>query len=285
MDHIASGIGSVAGPLLATWRARREAEARRILASGEADIMRTITAAQAEARELMTSPDANLRMEVDISQSVEQRMQFQEEKRQRNIVSVVQKAADELVGREVDDSPTDYDWTARFFNYVQDISSEDMQLLWAKVLAGEVERSGATSVMTLSILRNLDRSAANLFSTLSSLCISLRVNDNQFLDARVCSLGGNASSNSLISYGLSYDNLNVLNEHGLITPEYNSWSDYSICIGSVLPGTRPTVVRVPFVFQNRFWELVPTDSRTPGQEFRLQGVALTRAGRELSLVA
>ena len=34
---------------------------------------------------------------------------------------------------------------------------EDTQLLWARVLAGEVERPGAISLRTLEILRNLDR--------------------------------------------------------------------------------------------------------------------------------
>ena len=45
------------------------------------------------------------------------------------------------------------------------------------------------------------------------------------LDARVPSLGGNAAQNSLEAYGLGFGNLNVLNEHGLIIADYNSWFD------------------------------------------------------------
>jgi hypothetical protein len=36
------------------------------------------------------------------------------------------------------------------------------------------------------------------------------------LDARVISLGGNTGSNALQAYSLSFDELNVLQEYGLI---------------------------------------------------------------------
>jgi regulator of protease activity HflC (stomatin/prohibitin superfamily) len=61
IDHVASGIGSGAGYVLAPlapWRAGQEAEARRIMASGEADAVRTIAEAQTEAKEIMASPDS-----------------------------------------------------------------------------------------------------------------------------------------------------------------------------------------------------------------------------------
>ena len=45
------------------------------------------------------------------------------------------------------------------------------------------------------------------------------------LDARVPSLGRSAGENSLQQFGLSFRELNILNEHGLIIGEYNSWYD------------------------------------------------------------
>ena len=225
-------------------------------------------------------------MVLDIAQTVNQRIRFQEEKRQRNLVAVVHQAAEELGNgdKEVPNEPTDHDWTARFFDDVQDVSSPEMQLLWAKVLAGEVEKPGNTSIRTLSILRNLDQRTANLFRTLCSVCMLLKLGGSQFIDARVPSLGGNAGSNALQAYGLGFDSLNVLNEYGLITSDYNSWRDYGICIGTVLPNPNPQVLRIPFMFQNQCWILLPTGKYTIGQEFRLEGVALTRSGRELSQV-
>ncbi len=88
--------------------------------------------------------------QLDFGAAITQRIQFQEEKRQSNIVAVIGQAAQELGDREVQDHEVDHDWTARFFNDVQDVSSEEMQQLWAKILAGEVERPGSTSLRTMS---------------------------------------------------------------------------------------------------------------------------------------
>ena len=129
-----------------------------------------------------------------------QSIEFQGRKRLTNARSVVEDAADELGDKEVSDHEPDPDWAARFFNDIQDVSSEEMQSLWAKVLAGEVERPGSTSIRTLSILRNLDQTAARLFGKLCSACVSLRLDGDQVIDARVPSLGGNAATNALQKY-------------------------------------------------------------------------------------
>ena len=67
-DYAASGIGSIAGTVLATWRAGRLADARRIATRGEADSLgilaegqsnaiKIIAEAQAEARQMLVSPE------------------------------------------------------------------------------------------------------------------------------------------------------------------------------------------------------------------------------------
>ena len=215
--------------------------------------------AQAEARAILASPEANASVELDIARTVTQRIQFQEEKRQRNIISVVHQAAEELGDKDVPDEPTDHDWAARFFGDVQDVSSPEMQLLWAKVLAGEVERPGSTSIKTLSILRNLDRQTASLFRSLCSMCVSLKLGGNQFLDARVPSLGGDAAANALQGYGLSFDNLNALNEHGLVISDYNSRMNYKICVSNSLAEQSSQTALLPFTHQGNQWVLVPTE--------------------------
>ena len=294
-DYAASGIGSVAGPTLASWKARREAnakliaakgevEAQRILAEGQAHAIQIIANAQADTRAILVSPDATVQGQLDFGAAVTQRIQFQEEKRQSNIASVIDKAAHELGDGEVQDHEVDHDWTARFFNDVQDVSSEEMQQLWAKILAGEVERPGSSSTRTLSILRDLDQSTAALFRILCSACISLRPAENVFLDARATSLGGNAGANALQKYGLGFDNLNVLNEHGLIIADYNSYYDYRMSVRILLPGPSPTYLRIPFSFQRRRWVLEPTTQRPDNRELMVAGVALTRSGQELSRI-
>ena len=284
LDYAASGIGSVAGPMLASWRARQEAEAKQIASKGEADSLVILAEAQSKARAILVSQDSIVTGELDIANTVNQRIQFQEEKRQRNIRVIVEQAALQLGDKDVADSEPDHDWTARFFSEVQDVSSKEMQSLWAKVLAGEVERPGSTSIQTLNLLRNLDQATAGLFRTLCSACVSVRPDGNEFFDARVPSLGSNAASNALQKYGLSFGNLNVLNEHGLIISDYNSWYDIQASIGFALGGGRPGLVHLPFCFQGKYWILISTIQRDRGKEFRLSGVALTRSGQELSRI-
>ena len=283
LDIVASGIGSVAGPMLAPWKARREGDAKRIGASADADVLLIHAEAQAKARELLVPHHSISGGDLSISDRVQQRILFQEQKRQRNIESVVRTAAAQLGDKTVNGEEPDHDWTARFFNSVQDVSSEDMQALWARVLSGEVERKGTTSVRTLGILRNLDQATAMLFKRLCSAAVFLGPEPNAVLDARVPSLGGNAAKNALKAHGLGFGALNRLNEHGLIIADYNSWHDYQIAIGLTLPNSSD-VVCVPFWFQGKCWFLVPEQGRSATKQYKLSGVALTMSGRELAKV-
>ena len=239
--------------------------------------------AQAEAREILLSRDSVVAGSLDIADRVNQRILFQEQKRQSNIESVVSSAAKQLGDKTVAREEPDHDWTARFFNSVQDVSSEEMQTLWARVLSGEVERKGSTSVQTLGILRNLEQATGRLFRSLCSAAVFLGPDHNAILDARVPSLGGNAATNSLRAHGLGFDVLNRLNEHGLIISDYNSWYDYRVAIG-IAVGDRGSVVRIPFAFQGKSWVLVPQQRREPTELCKLSGVALTMSGRELARV-
>ena len=237
---------------------------------------------QARARELMASPHTASRMSLTIADGIEQRVHFQERKRQRNLASVVQGAAEELGGEEVPNHEPDHDWTARFFGEVQDISSDEMQLLWAKVLAGEVSSPGTTSIKTLSILKNIDAEVAAAFEILCSATITVIIEDSVIVDSRVPSLGGNAGNDALRPYGLGYGVLNLLCEYGLIMSNYHSFWNYAMC--AHVPGDHSVHVRIPFRFQNRYWALEPRGDRDYPTEFLIHGVVLTRAGQELSRV-
>ena len=294
LDYVASGVGAIAGPMIANWRASKEGKARLTAARIEAEVHRVETESNAHSLQIIAEAQAQARQSIDTTiesgrgvveitrEDITQSIEFQGRKRLANTRSVVEVTADELGDKEVSDHEPDHDWTARFFNDIQDVSSEKMQLLWAKVLAGEVEKPGSTSIQTLSILKNLDQATARLFGKFCSTCISLRTDGNQFIDARVPSLGGNAGNNALQEYGLSFGNLNVLNEHGLVISDYNSSSDYRLCAGVFLSERNP--VRIPFSFQGRNWVLLPTTERAIDQELRIHGVALTRSGQELSRI-
>ena len=96
LDYVASGIGSVAGSMLAPWEARREAKAKLIVAEGDANVLLIQAEAQSKAREILVSKDTNFTGEADITSTINRRILFQEQKRQLNIESVVRKAASQL---------------------------------------------------------------------------------------------------------------------------------------------------------------------------------------------
>ena len=175
LDHCASGIGAIAGPMLAKWKAQIEADAQRTKAQGVADSIQLITDAKIEAREKFKKlgvASLSIQSELEIGEQIQARIAFQEEKRQRNIKAVISMAAEEIKDKEVQDHEIDHDWTARFFSDVQDVSSEQMQIVWAKILAGEVETPGRTSLHTLAILKNMTQKDAELFSKVAQFVIN-----------------------------------------------------------------------------------------------------------------
>ena len=277
LNLTASGIGSVAGPMLARWQAQKLGEAKQIAAEADAIVLRIQAEAQSKAREALVPSGVQATGELDIGAVIGQRIQFQEEKRQANIMSVVAKAAGQQEGKEVEPSEPDHDWTARFFNEVQDVSSEEMQSLWARVLAGEVERKGSTSIRALQVLKNLDQVTSHLFRKLCSSCMYLPVRKSFAVDARVPSLGGNAAMNALKKYGLDFLQLNRLSEHDLIISDYNSWLDYT----ASEEGSHSSS---PFQFQDASWVLARSDDRTSDWDGKLSGVALSLSGKELAAV-
>lgn len=176
VELAASGLGAVAGPMLANWRARQEgqaqltsaefrAAAKMIDASSEVSSTAMIAEARADAvRRIRQAAEEPLEVTKMVGSQVSERVEFQERKRLANIRAVLEGAADMLDDREVEDHVPDPDWAARFFECAQDISRPEMQRLWAHLLANEVEKPGEVSLRTLETLRNLTSEEAQLFA-------------------------------------------------------------------------------------------------------------------------
>ena len=202
---------------------------------------------------------------------------------QVNLDMISQRAASEIqdaddpIGQSLPEKADDTigdDWLNTFEAEARQKSTEEMQALFGKILAGEIRRPGTFSTRAVKILSSLDQNVAAHFVRLSSMCVS-----TQFDDVRVCSLGGNAGSNALQEYGLNFATLNLLNEHGLVISEYNSWWEFMPCLA--LPGGGQQAVCIPLNYQGRHWILIPKSNRELGKKLRIEGVALTGTGREL----
>lgn len=166
IDYVASGIGAVFGPSLKTWSAKKDAETLAIEAKSKVTTLNLIDEEIEKVRKISSSDDLKKQIEISVTDSIEMRIKYQEAKRHQNIKDVVQLAIEELVGKTVNDHNVDHDFAARFFNDVQDITSFELKKIWAKILAGEINSPGSTSLHTLAILKNMSQRDAKLFENI-----------------------------------------------------------------------------------------------------------------------
>lgn len=87
--------------------------------------------------------------------------------------------AEEFLGQESQDPPTatiEDDWLSTWREYVGRVSSEELQRLWASVLAGEVKAPGTFSLRTLEFLRTLSKAEAEKIARIAPFVV-----DNYFV--------------------------------------------------------------------------------------------------------
>jgi uncharacterized repeat protein (TIGR03899 family) len=119
---------------------------------------------EAKARIEITTIELHGKLAVrNIADRAAERIRQKEARRQKNIESIVRQAAESLPDN-VADVPVDPDWTAQFFSHCEDVSNEQMQSIWANILADEVATPGSFSRQTLAVVRVMSRTDADLFT-------------------------------------------------------------------------------------------------------------------------
>lgn len=144
------------------------------------------------------------------------RLAFQELTKQKNIESVIDVAYSELDGQaDVADEPVDQDWIIRFFNSAGDISNEQMQWIWGKLLAGEIKHPGAFSLRTLNILKTLTQNEAIIFKEIAPFVLRCKGDESDSYDDFFLI---NDKKNSLqTKYNIPFAKIMKLSEAGLIS--------------------------------------------------------------------
>lgn len=115
--------------------------------------------------EEMEANQAVVRMERDIR--ISERLRQLEERRQDNLDAIAVKAV-EAATEEPNDEPVEEDWMYKFMESCQDVGDEEMQSLWARMLAGEVATPGKYSARTLSCVRIMSKDDADMFTRMCS---------------------------------------------------------------------------------------------------------------------
>lgn len=186
------------------------------------------------------------------------RLAYQEMLKQENIESVVDKAYDELDGKELQsDEEISPEWMNRFINMAGEISTEEMQNIWAKVLAGEVIKPSSYSMRTLECLRNLSVKDAELFGKIANYVINdhFVYNDDE-INKR---------------YNIPFGEILTLNDCGLINSSGFISLDY-----------RVNKRRIMIFDFKEYLFMARSDNDTI---IKIDNYPLTRAGRELLTVA
>ena len=108
-----------------------------------------------------------------LEERAQSRINYREAKKQLNLENVTAYAAEQLtLAPPITDQPIDEDWKTRFFNIAEDVSDEEMQALWGRILAGEIISPKSYSLRTLELLRNLTKEEAECFVKFGQLAIS-----------------------------------------------------------------------------------------------------------------
>ena len=143
IESVSKGIGKLYEPTAIRRKAKAKADAALILTQGET-----------ERRELLMR--------------AAHRMAFIEARRQEVIESIIGQAR-QLLPVAVSEEPVSEDWMVQFFECAKDVGDQEMQALWAKILAGEVTAPGKYSRRTLEVLKTLDRQDAVAFTQYCSV--------------------------------------------------------------------------------------------------------------------
>lgn len=99
-----------------------------------------------------------------------------------------------------------FDWFIRYYEASGNISDKEMQVLWAKILAGEIEKPSSYSLRTLDILRNISKEEAKCFIKICNA--SIKIESEKYVIP--------ADQDYLSKNGIDYSDILMLEEIGLI---------------------------------------------------------------------
>ena len=124
--------------------------------------IRRVAQAEADADKIRTVTNIEI---TELQHRAMSRLFAEEAKKQNNIEAITVKALPDI-NPEARPEDVENDWIANFFDKCRLISDEEMQSLWARILAGEASSPGKFSKRTVNLVGSLDKSDATLFSKL-----------------------------------------------------------------------------------------------------------------------
>lgn len=194
-DTLIKKVSSAIGGIFEPWQIKRVAKA------------------EAESHLLKAKTDIEI---TDLHRRAMNRFVEEQASQQENMEEITKKALPHLKD-ESNASRIEDDWVTNFFDKSRIVSDNDMQCLWARVLAGESNLPGTYSKRTVNFLGDFSKIDAKVFE---SLC-----RYGWFLGDRFTPLVFNFKDRIYIDYGIDINTLSHLDSIGLI--QFNTTRIYS----------------------------------------------------------
>ena len=200
IEKISNAVEGVAKPR----QLRRVAAAER-----DASVIRVEAARDAAILEAQTEIEV-----ADLHRRAANRWMNEEAQRQSNMEDITRLAL-RMVTEDARPNDMDDDWIVDLFDKSRLVSDNDMQTLWARILAGEANVPGSYSRRTINILSDFDKSDAELFRSLCGFVWSFSEGPQPLVF--------NHQDRIYQMKGLRYQNLNHLETIGLIRFDTRSY--------------------------------------------------------------
>lgn len=250
-EKLSNGIFKVLGYKLEAkhMKAMADAEAykTKVLADAKAYEIDTIGTAIRNNKDLpvsFNSSDNTLSIDItnpeQLIQRSNYRLQYQQAKKEYNIESVIGKTVLELGDKNSDSTEeVDEDWYTRFFETVEDISDEQLQSLWARILAGEILKPRTYSYRLLAVLRNISKNELDIILKIAPLvCGDIILNEHT----------------SLGNKGITGQDISILEDMGILKDGGFQARGIELSSGESKLFSRTD--KFAFIFQNRGKEFI-----------------------------
>lgn len=195
----------------------------------------------------------------ELNIKVYNRLYVQELTKQINLETIFDLAYTLLKNeKDCEQIPVSQTWINKFIEYSATVSDEEMQILWAKILAGEVKKPNSYSLRTLLTLSNLSKDEAKTFQKICDLVI--KTEKRMFIQK---------DDKYLESKNIKYEDLIKLCEAGLLSPLFSNTITIEIPIEESM------------VIRNRNYAVVANSNVNVPKELAIGCYILTSVGIDL----
>lgn len=260
VDVVSSAIGSTFRPKAI--RAEADAKAYEIKALAKANAEAVVIKNEIERSALLDAVGSLAASHPELAERARHRLLLKEIEGQLNVEAIANHAVLELPP-SVSNEPVSPDWRRKFFAEAENVCEKDMQLLWGKVLAGEISSPGAFSLRTLDALRHISRHEAELFRRACSLAMS----------GGWIAIPGGDLNRDLQPFGFTYGDILSLRDAGLFMDGDTIHKDFSAMQSLAEPGKNELVL-----FNNR---VLIQLSGAGSMYLKIRALLFTQVGKEL----